>query len=400
MSVTEKQTRTQTHEPRTRTRDMTRATKDSEVAVSVRDLRKSYARNPGPDATYAVDGVSFEIPRGSFLTLLGPSGCGKTTTLRCVAGLEQATGGRIEMGDTVVFDAAGGTQVRTEDRPIAMVPQSYGIWPHMTVLDNAAFPMRHGRNRRPKKEVRDRALSVLDQVGLAGVADRWATQLSGGQQQRLALARALLGDPEVLLLDEPLSNLDAKLRVRLRHELREFQEQFGVTALYVTHDQAEALALSDVVVVMNQGNIEQIDDPAGLYDHPRSAFVADFIGSANLIPVQEASPNGPAMVARTAVGSITCGRITPGVAGQSSTGGFVCVRPEDVEVRRVEPDAVDASEVAAVIESAEFLGDRLEVVARAADLRLSAFTRTGLGLRPGDRVGVRLDPGSTSYLTR
>jgi iron(III) transport system ATP-binding protein len=144
-----------------------------------------------------------------------------------------------------------------------MVPQSYGIWPHMTVLDNAAFPLRHGRNRKGQLNIKQRTLEMLDQVGLAPYADRWSTQLSGGQQQRLALARALLSEPEVLLLDEPLSNLDAKLRAKLRLELRAFQEQFGVTSVYVTHDQAEALALSDIVVVMNQGRIEQIDRPNG-----------------------------------------------------------------------------------------------------------------------------------------
>lgn len=370
-------------------------------AVSVRGLRKSYDRTVGKDSVYAIDDVSFEIPRGEFLTLLGPSGCGKTTTLRCVAGLERATEGRIQMGDTVVLDSSTGKHVRTEDRPIAMVPQSYGIWPHMTVYDNAAFPLHHGRNRRRKKDVRGRVLEVLEQVGLSGMAGRWATQLSGGQQQRLALARALLGDPQVLLLDEPLSNLDAKLRARLRHELREFQQQFGVTALYVTHDQAEALALSDTVVVMNHGRIEQIDSPAGLYDHPRTSFVADFIGSANLIPAEGAAPGQDGVVvARTAVGAVTCARPTPGVSAEKHTGGFVCVRPEDVELRRTQgSDQVAGSEFAAVVEAAEFLGDRLEVVVRAADVRLAAFTRPSLGLRPGDAVGVRLGPGSTSYLT-
>lgn len=259
-------------------------------SIVITGLRKSYERSPGSDAAYAIDGISFDVPKGQFVTLLGPSGCGKTTTLRCIAGLEHATEGRIEMGGEVVFDAQEKRHIKPEERPIAMVPQSYGIWPHMRVVDNAAFPMRHGRHRRKGPEVRQRALEMLEQVGLAGMADRWATQLSGGQQQRLALARALLGDPEVLLLDEPLSNLDAKLRAKLRQELRSFQEQFGVTSLYVTHDQAEALAMSDTVVVMNKGRVEQIDRPERLYDYPRSSFVADFIGSANLFPVRDASP--------------------------------------------------------------------------------------------------------------
>lgn len=385
-----------------RTKDMTAATSASaEGSVSVQGLRKSYDRTAGKDSVYAVDGVSFDIPRGSFLTLLGPSGCGKTTTLRCVAGLEHASEGRIVMGGQVVFDSARGRTVRTEDRPIAMVPQSYGIWPHMTVLDNAAFPLRHGRHRQRKRDVRKRTLDVLEQVGLAPMADRWATQLSGGQQQRLALARALLGDPEVLLLDEPLSNLDAKLRARLRHELREFQQHFGVTTLFVTHDQAEALTMSDTVVVMNHGVVEQIGTPEEVYDFPRTAFVADFIGSANLVPVKEAAQVGDGEVlAQTAVGQLRCRRRTPGPPWGRREGGFVCVRPENLEIRRTEADGqVSESEFAASVESAEFLGDRLEVVVRAGDVRLKAFARAGSGLRPDDPVGVRLDPASTSYLT-
>jgi iron(III) transport system ATP-binding protein len=282
-----------------------------------------------------------------------------------------------------------------------MVPQSYGIWPHMTVLDNAAFPLRHGRNRHSKRDVRKRALDVLEQVGLAPMADRWATQLSGGQQQRLALARALLGDPQVLLLDEPLSNLDAKLRVRLRGELREFQQQFGVTTLFVTHDQAEALTMSDTVVVMNRGVVEQIGTPQEVYDFPRTSFVADFIGSANLIPTSQATRDRDGEVtALAAVGRVRCGRRSADPSWDHHEGGFVCVRPENIEVRRTEAEGrVAESEFAATVESAEFLGDRLEVVIRAADVRLKAFVRAGAGLQPGDPVGVRLDPANTSYLT-
>ncbi len=369
-------------------------------SIVITDLRKSYEKSSNSDTAYAVDGISFDVPKGQFVTLLGPSGCGKTTTLRCVAGLEQATGGRIEMGGEVVFDAAKKRHVRPEERPIAMVPQSYGIWPHMKVIDNAAFPLRHGRNRRKGPEVRQRALEMLEQVGLAGMADRWATQLSGGQQQRLALARALLGNPEVLLLDEPLSNLDAKLRAKLRQELRSFQKQFGVTALYVTHDQAEALAMSDTVIVMNQGRVEQIDRPERLYDHPRSSFVADFIGSANLFPVQDATAGGAGgVLAKTDIGPIFCTRSTPGEDVQPRDGGFVCVRPEDVEVR---PDGAGTTpgdnEFAGVVESAEFLGDRLDLVVRTANVPVTVSTRANQSLRPGQEVVMRLAPAATSYL--
>ncbi|MFJ8754995.1 ABC transporter ATP-binding protein [Streptomyces sp. NPDC102441] len=375
---------------------------DTVNSIVITELRKSYDRVAGSETTYAVDGVSFDVPKGQFVTLLGPSGCGKTTTLRCVAGLERATGGRIEMGGQVVFDVPQKRFVRPEDRPIAMVPQSYGIWPHMTVLDNAAFPMRHGRNRRRGQDIRKRAMDMLDQVGLAAMADRWATQLSGGQQQRLAFARALLGDPEVLLLDEPLSNLDAKLRAKLRQELRSFQEQFGVTALYVTHDQAEALALSDTVVVMNQGHVEQIDRPEQLYDHPRSAFVADFIGNANLIPVQDVSARREGgVIAKTGVGTVLCLRSSVEEDHRTGSGGFVCVRPENVEVRTTsqqETPMLEDDEFIGTVETSEFLGDRLELVVRAADIPITISARAGLGCRPGEDVVVRFDPTTTSYL--
>ncbi|MEU0447765.1 ABC transporter ATP-binding protein [Streptomyces tendae] len=385
------------------TRTVVPTATETRPSIVVDQLRKSYDSHPGSDAAYAIDGVSFDVPEGQFVTLLGPSGCGKTTTLRCVAGLERAQGGRIEMAGQTVFDAQRKQYVRPEDRPIAMVPQSYGIWPHMTVLDNAAFPMRHGRNRQRGADVRKRAMEMLEQVGLDGMADRWATQLSGGQQQRLAFARALLGDPEVLLLDEPLSNLDAKLRARLRQELRSFQERFGIAALYVTHDQAEALALSDTVIVMNQGRVEQIDRPERIYDHPRSSFVADFIGSANLLPVQDTSPGTHGgVLAKTAVGSVLCGRApASGNEDWSSTGGFVCVRPENVTVRATHgrtPVSGD-EEILGTVEAAEFLGDRLEVVVRAGDASITAFARPGLGCRPGDDVALNFDPACTSYLS-
>ncbi|MFZ3555131.1 ABC transporter ATP-binding protein [Streptomyces sp. BH055] len=384
-------------------REMVETMKNNPVnSIVITELRKSYERASGGETSYAVDGVSFDVPKGQFVTLLGPSGCGKTTTLRCVAGLERATGGRIEMAGQVVFDVPQKRDVRPEDRPIAMVPQSYGIWPHMTVLDNAAFPMRHGRNRRRDQDIRKRAMDMLDQVGLAPMADRWATQLSGGQQQRLAFARALLGDPEVLLLDEPLSNLDAKLRSKLRQELRSFQEQFGVTALYVTHDQGEALALSDTVVVMNQGHVAQIDRPERLYDHPSSSFVADFIGSANLLPVQDVSPRSEGgVIAKTEVGPVLCLRSSGDGDRRTGSGGFACVRPENIEVRATAGEKAPAlgdDEFLARVETSEFLGDRLELVVRAADVSITAFARAGLGSRPGDDVVIRFDPNATSYL--
>ncbi|MDI2036254.1 ABC transporter ATP-binding protein [Paenarthrobacter nitroguajacolicus] len=369
-------------------------------SITINELRKSYSKPKHGEQAYAVDGISFEVPKGQFVTLLGPSGCGKTTTLRCIAGLEQPDEGQIIMAGQTVFDGANKTQIRPEDRPIAMVPQSYGIWPHMTVLDNAAFPLRHGRHRKGQQNIKQRTLDMLDQVGLAPYADRWSTQLSGGQQQRLALARALLSEPEVLLLDEPLSNLDAKLRAKLRLELRAFQEQFGVTSVYVTHDQAEALALSDLVVVMNQGRIEQIDRPERLYQQPKSAFVADFIGSANLIPVHQTSTVSDGLVAQTDIGTFLCageGQAT----GASGQGGNVCIRPENVEVSATtvsRHNGAQHNEMQGRVIGAEFLGDRLELVIDVEGTKLTASTPAVLAVRPGDDVSIRVSPVNARYL--
>jgi iron(III) transport system ATP-binding protein len=229
----------------------------------------------------AVGPISFTAPAGKQLTLLGPSGCGKTTTLRAVAGLEQPSSGRIRIGNKTVFDRAAGINVPAEQRGLSMVFQSYAIWPHMTVFENVAYGLRvRGKSA---AEVRERVGHVLDLVQMSTFGERSASQLSGGQQQRVALARACAFSPSVLLFDEPLSNLDAKLRGDMRIELRELQHRLGVTSLYVTHDLEEALAMSDNIIVMRSGNIEQSGPPAEIYNFPRTEFVADFVGSANLI---------------------------------------------------------------------------------------------------------------------
>ncbi|MCR6489202.1 ABC transporter ATP-binding protein [Amycolatopsis sp. OK19-0408] len=361
---------------------------DSAVAIS--GLEKRFTRHN----SLAVDDVGFTVPRGSFFTLLGPSGCGKTTTLRCLAGLESADRGEISMNGKAVFSSASRRDVAPEDRPIAMVPQSYGIWPHMTVFDNAAFPLRYGRKTCSRADVRTRVTAMLEQVGLADYAGRWSTQLSGGQQQRLALARALLCEPEVLLLDEPLSNLDAKLRAQLRAELRSFQQKFGVTTIYVTHDQGEALAMSDTIVVMNRGRVEQIGTPAEIYDSPASRFVADFVGSANLIPGVLDRRAGGVVEAKTSIGVLRCERFTAPPESLVPGGELqVCVRPEHV---RVVPGVADG--LAARVTATEYLGDRREVVVAVDDVVLRAHADAHLDVRPGDEVGVVLDPKWTIAL--
>ena len=241
------------------------------VSLSVKDLRIAYGN------VEAVKGISFDIEPGEFLTLLGPSGCGKSTTLRCIAGLEPASGGTITIDGAVV--AGPGRHVQPEKRGINMVFQSYAVWPHMTVAKNVGY----GLKGIPKPEARERVNEVLELVGLTRFASRYGTELSGGQQQRVALARAIVTRPKVLLFDEPLSNLDAGLREQMRFEILELQRAVGITSIYVTHDQTEAMSMSDHVVLLNDGDIEQADTPQAIYTRPRTEFAANFVGRANMI---------------------------------------------------------------------------------------------------------------------
>jgi iron(III) transport system ATP-binding protein len=245
------------------------------ASIDVRDLVVRYG------GVVAVRGATFAVGAGEHVTLLGPSGCGKTTTLRAIAGLERPESGEIRIGGEPVYSSATGVHVPAERRGLSMVFQSYAIWPHMSVFDNVAYGLRV--RRRPAAEVAERVRWALELVQLGGLADRGAAKLSGGQQQRVALARAFVFSPAVLLFDEPLSNLDAKLRAEMRLEIKELQRRLDITSVYVTHDLEEALAISDRIVVMRDGTIEQVGTPAEIYDRPRNTFVADFVGSANLV---------------------------------------------------------------------------------------------------------------------
>ncbi len=278
----------------------------------------------------AVDEVSFTVKEGSFFTMLGPSGCGKTTTLRCIAGLEKPDSGSISVNGNVLFSTAKGISVAANLRNLGMVFQSYAIWPHMNVFDNVAFPLCVGSRRRtPKSDVKRRVERALDVVGLGHLAGRYATKLSGGQQQRLALARALVIEPAVLLLDEPLSNLDAKLRESLRFELKRLQRDQGITTVYVTHDQAEALSMSNEIAVMNAGRISQIGSPFSVYLEPENDFVADFIGLTNFISgvVKQQSARGGTV--RTANGELFVNSMVDVGAGDDCV---VSIRPEQIQV--------------------------------------------------------------------
>ncbi|MEA2687675.1 MAG: iron(III) transport system ATP-binding protein [Candidatus Eremiobacteraeota bacterium] len=334
----------------------------------------------------AVQGLDFEVPEGKLFTLLGPSGCGKTTTLRMIAGLERPSEGTIRIDGRAVYDAAAGVFLPANKRPIGMVFQSYAIWPHMSVLQNVAFPLTVGSGRLPRAQVRERALRTLGLVGLADVAERPATALSGGQQQRVALARALVREPKVLLLDEPLSNLDAQLRERMRGEIRAVQQELGITAVYVTHDQSEALAISDLIMLMDRGAIVETGAPQDIYRRPRAEFTANFIGVANAFDgtVHSADANG--LIVQTAQGLI---RAEPQPELRAGMSVRVFIRPENVELSRKRHADEDW---AGTVRFSIYQGDCWDytVDVNGADVRVRVHKEKA-GLGHGDAVHLRPD---------
>jgi ABC-type Fe3+/spermidine/putrescine transport system ATPase subunit len=336
-------------------------------AVSLRGVSKSYGQVP------AVRDVSLDIAPGEFVTLLGPSGCGKTTLLRMIAGLESADAGRVLLGDRDV------TADPPHRRPVNTVFQHYALFPHRDVAGNVAFGLEMAG--RPRAEIADRVHRALDMVRLAGLEARRVDQLSGGQRQRVALARAVVLEPEVLLLDEPMSALDRKLREEMRAEVRALHQRLGTTFVFVTHDQEEALALSDRVVVMNTGRIEQIGSPAEIYDAPRTRFVAEFLAVRNLLGAVVEEVGVAAAVLRTE-GGLVLRSAAPGfVAGALTSVG---VRPE-----RMRFDGEGENRVSGVLEDRLFLGDRCEWRVRAGSEVLTvAESGTGESRRRGDAVTV------------
>ncbi|HEY3168961.1 MAG TPA: ABC transporter ATP-binding protein, partial [Candidatus Binatia bacterium] len=318
------------------------------MRVNVNGLGKTFQTMDG--RVDAIQDLSFEVEPGQFYTLLGPSGCGKSTTLRCLAGLERPDQGEIRIGDRVVSSPT--IFLPPNERPIGMVFQSYAIWPHMTVFNNVAFPLKQQKVRKNERE--QLVMEALALVQMKDLAHRPAPYLSGGQQQRVALARALVSKPQVLLLDEPLSNLDAKLREELRLEIKELLQRVGITAVYVTHDQAEALAMSDRVAVMFGGKILQEASPRELYLQPNARFVAQFIGQVNFFEgmVLESSRNGLGMV-KTPQGEFRC--VLPAVI-QSGAKALVAIRPESFLVS-TEMRGNAANLLRGKVEKSVFLGD-------------------------------------------
>jgi iron(III) transport system ATP-binding protein len=338
----------------------------------------------------AAQDVTFTVPEGKLFTLLGPSGCGKTTTLRSIAGLERPRLGEIAVNDRIVYSSAKKVFVTPNRRGFGMVFQSYAIWPHMTVFENAAFPLQVGEKKYSKQEVRAKVMRVLEATQLGPLADREATKLSGGQQQRLALARALVMEPALLLLDEPLSNLDAKLREKMRFELKRLQRELGITTIYVTHDQSEALALSHQIAVMNEGRIQQIGTPREVYERPGSPFVADFVGSTNFLDGSVLGPDaaeGKYRV-RTEIGDLTVLATEPLKADDKV---LLSVRPEDVELSESRPAAATNVREGKVDQKV-FLGEVLDLQVKVGERMLLSRQHPSLRTPIGNAIFVQLDP--------
>lgn len=357
---------------------------------AIENLHKTFVA-PGHTIVNAVDGISLGVETGKLVTLLGPSGCGKTTTLRCLAGLERPQAGRIVIADEIVFDSDNGIFVPPSDRGIGMVFQSYAIWPHMTVFENVAFPLRVARdNRYSTAEIKKKVASALEMVRMSGYETRPATQLSGGQQQRLAFARGLVREPRILLLDEPLSNLDAKLREQMRVELKRLQKRLGITTVYVTHDQAEALALSDEIAVFNAGKIIQRGTPQDIYRHPRSQFVADFIGSANFLRgiVKECAGADHTALIETEHGAFRCSFVQEILPGQKV---LVSARPEDLVLHDRPPENW-LNVLAGKIAHRVFLGEVVDYLVEAGDGEIRVRTKPEIDFRIGQTVHVALPP--------
>jgi iron(III) transport system ATP-binding protein len=346
--------------------------------MRVQALHKSFGK------VHAVDDVSFDVRRGEFLTLLGPSGCGKSTTLRLIAGLERPDEGEIEVDGRLVTSPRRGVFVPPEKRGMGMVFQSYAVWPHMTVFENVAFPLRV--RRKPQSEVTSRVRNILEIIGLAGLADRPAPDLSGGQQQRVALGRALVSDPTLLLLDEPFSNLDARLREGMRVEMGELQRRLGLTTIFVTHDQTEAMMLSDRIFVMNGGRVEQAGTPREVYEHPASRFVMDFLGRINYLRAHVARLTNGRPGVRQADGAEVALVVPDGVAEGSAV--TLAFRSADVELSM----SVDGTGWAGVVQTVAYMGGREEYVLKMAGSDEIKAERATENLTLGTPVRVSVPP--------
>jgi len=360
------------------------------MEITIRNLCKNYIVEKKSFA--ALDHIDLTIPANRIFTLLGPSGCGKTTLLRCIVGLEMPDAGEIVIGDEVVFSSQKGISLAPEKRGLGMVFQSYAIWPHMNVFDNVAYPLQ--TQKIPKEEIAERVEKTLHFVQLDGFGNRPATKLSGGQQQRVALARALAAEPKVILFDEPLSNLDAKLREETRKELRRFLTELAITAVYVTHDRLEALSLSDNVAVMKSGQIVEIGNPWEIYFDSDRRFVADFIGRVNFIEGSIAEAGLDFTVVNSSIGPIVCEKKKDYPVGGKVTVG---IRPEFITTCRDNPGNGE-NIFRGKIESLVFVGDVWEAEVRIEDTLLVLRIDPTLPIAMGDDIFLHLNRRYCSLL--
>jgi iron(III) transport system ATP-binding protein len=355
--------------------------------LSVRNLSKAFG------GLLVVDDVSFDVQPGELLTLLGPSGCGKTTTLRLIAGLERADAGEILLGEQVLTSGERRVAVPPEKRSMGMVFQSYAVWPHMTVFQNVAFPLKMKKVARG--EIRERVAAILSTVGLSGFQDRPATMLSGGQQQRVALARSLVFQPEVLLLDEPFSNLDAQLREEMRFEVKDLQRRLGLTMIFVTHDQREASVLSDHLILLNAGHVEQAGSVEEVYRYPKSRFVYDFLGRANYVPVRLSCSSEGNTVATLEGGDGASLVLPSGEAERWAVGAalMLAFRPEDVVL---EPANGSSGPWVGKVQSA-MVGSQVEYVVNLGTLRIHALGSQYNHLPAGAMARVRVHEAALRF---
>ena len=358
------------------------------MAPPVLEFRKIVKRF---DTVTAVDAVSFSIDRGEIFTLLGPSGCGKTTTLRLIAGLEEPDSGEISIDGATVAAPGQGIFLPPEKRRLGMVFQSYAIWPHLTVFENVAFALRV--RRESSKVIRERVRQALETVGLAGLSDRGATQLSGGQQQRVALARALVYEPAILLLDEPLSNLDAKLREQMRFELRALQKKLSLTILYVTHDQSEAMTLSDRIAIVNSGRLEQVGTPEEIYEKPASPFAGHFLGRTVVLEGTFRRSATEQWV-ELSDGDRIAARLDLTESFVDGARVRLITRPEDIVI--LPPDRLEPTQIDAIVEQVDYLGDRFEYYLRTAGAVLILTAPKKERYAVGAKVRLGFDPARLS----
>lgn len=350
------------------------------AVIEVQNLTKKFGK------VIAVNNVSFDVEKGEILTLLGPSGCGKTTTLRCIAGLE-----RPDVGDVIIDGKSMFAKrfVPPSKRGIGMVFQNYAVWPHMRVFDNVAYGLK--LQKMPKKIIKEKVKEVLELTGLSGLEYRYPSQLSGGQQQRVALARALVRNPKALLLDEPLSNLDAKLREKMRFEIKNLVKQMNITAVYVTHDQAEAMAISDRVGIMNLGNLVQIGSPKEIYERPANKFVADFIGVTNVILGTIVAKREENFVhLETAFGMIICkADSTETIALGNKM--YASIRPEHIKILTINPE-VSENIFTGIVVNKVYLGNIEYIFVELGNTTLRVQVSTTVDCQEGDTICIFIDP--------